>query len=77
MKNHKMHGYGILKYKGEMIHEGSWYEDKQEGCTEVQKWIFIFIFKYLNYIFNIEKFFWYKGIEIKEWKLLKCLYITK
>ena len=32
---------------------------KSHRCREVLKWIFIFIFKYLNYIFNIEKIIWY------------------
>ena len=31
MKNHKMHGYGILKYKGETIHEGEFEDGEQVG----------------------------------------------
>ena len=31
MKNHKMHGYGILKYKEETIHEGEFEDGEQVG----------------------------------------------
>ena len=55
----KASGYGEYIHADGATYEGSWYEDKQQGCTEVQKWIFIFRFKYLKYIFNIEKFTWF------------------